>query len=210
MRQLELYYSPGSASFVVHWLLIELSLPHKLMLLDTANKEHKQPAYLAINPAGLVPTLVADGAPITEAAAICLHLADSTRQLCPEYGTHGHAQLYQWMFFCANTLQPQYRRWFYPNEDLGDAHIDLVKEAARKHIEAAWDRVDQHLQQSGPYLLGTELSVADFMLAMLMRWSRNMPKPAHAWPAVARLAALMKTRPSFKKLYEVEALTEWL
>jgi glutathione S-transferase len=44
---------------------------------------------------------------------------------------------------------------------------------------------------------------------MLMRWSRNMPKPATQWPAFAGYGARMKARPSFKVLYEREGLTEW-
>jgi glutathione S-transferase len=44
---------------------------------------------------------------------------------------------------------------------------------------------------------------------MLMRWSRNMPKTALDYPALANLATLMKARPSWKTLYESEGLTEW-
>ena len=55
-----LYYSPGSASMLAHWLLIELGVPHELRLVDTAAKAQKSPEYLALNPNGVVPTLVAD------------------------------------------------------------------------------------------------------------------------------------------------------
>ena len=51
--------------------------------------------------------------------------------------------------------------------------------------------------------------MADFYLTMLMRWSRNMPKPATEWPQLAALAQRMKARPSLKVLYEREGLTEW-
>jgi glutathione S-transferase len=44
---------------------------------------------------------------------------------------------------------------------------------------------------------------------MLMRWSRNMPRPATDWPQLAALAQRMKARPSFRTLYEREGLTEW-
>ena len=47
------------------------------------------------------------------------------------------------------------------------------------------------------------------MLCMLMRWSRNMPRPATAWPHLAAFAARMKARPSFATLYAREGLTEW-
>jgi glutathione S-transferase len=36
-----------------------------------------------------------------------------------------------------------------------------------------------------------------------------LPRPAADWPHLAKLAGRMKARPSFKKLYEVEQLTEW-
>jgi glutathione S-transferase len=79
----------------------------------------------------------------------------------------------------------------------------------RPRIEAAWDRLDAHLGAHGPYLLGDHVSAADFYLAMLMRWSRNMPQPATTWPHLAALAQRMKARPSFNTLYEREGLTEW-
>jgi glutathione S-transferase len=44
---------------------------------------------------------------------------------------------------------------------------------------------------------------------MYMRWSRNMPKPATEWPALRRLADLVRARPSWARLYEIEGLTEW-
>ena len=53
------------------------------------------------------------------------------------------------------------------------------------------------------------MSVVDLLAIMYMRWSRNMPKPATAWPALQRFAALMRERPSWKKLYAIEELTEW-
>ena len=71
-----LYGSPSTASFVVHWLLIELEIGHELRMLDFDRREQKSPEYLAINPQGRVPTLVLDGQVLTESAAIAMHLAD--------------------------------------------------------------------------------------------------------------------------------------
>ena len=53
------------------------------------------------------------------------------------------------------------------------------------------------------------VTAADFVTTMLMRWSRNMPKPATEWAAIAAYVKRMKARPSFKVLYEREGLTEW-
>lgn len=206
-----LYFSPGAASLVVHWLLIELGVPHELQKVDLAAKEQKRPEYLALNPGGVVPTLLIDGQPYAEAAALLLHLADRHPEagFAPAPGTAERGSYYQWMLFLANTLQPPFRAWWYPHEPAGEAHAEAAKEKAREKIEAIWDRIDAHLAKSGPYLLGEKLSAADFMLTMLMRWSRNMPKPATEWPQLAALAACMKARPSFDELYAREGLTEW-
>src|SRR5262249_35336405 len=131
-----LYYSPSTAALVVHWLLIELDLPHELRKVDLDAGEQKSPAYLALNPAGVVPTLILDGKPLCEAAAIVMHLADlyPSRGLAPPPGTEARAAYYQWMCFATNTLQPAYRAWFYPSEPAGAANIDASKEHARVRI----------------------------------------------------------------------------
>jgi glutathione S-transferase len=206
-----LYGSPSTASLVVHWLLIELHIPHTLHMLDFERNEQKSAEYLALNPAGRVPALVIDGEVLTEAAAIVMHLADShpEAQLAPALGSRQRAQYYRWMFFMANTLQPAYRAWFYATEPAGEGNAKPVKEQARRQLENAWQAVADHLQANGPYLLGEELSAADFLLTMLMRWSRNMPRPSDAWPVLKAFADRMKSRPAFKEVYAREGLADW-
>ena len=208
-----LYHSPATAAMVVHWLLIELELPHRLHPLDFDQREQKSPDYLKLNPAGVVPTLVIDdGPPICEAAAIAMHLGDlvPARELVPAPATAARAQYFRWMFFLANTLQPAYRAWFYPSEPAGQANIEASQREARARIERAWGQVAAHLESSGgPHMLGEKLSVVDFMTTMLMRWSRNMPKPVDRWPVLHAYAQRMKARPSWQELYRREGLTEW-
>ena len=70
-------------------------------------------------------------------------------------------------------------------------------------------RLDTYLAAAGPHVLGAELRIADLYAPMLMRWSRNMPRPATEWPHLAALAACVKMRPTWKRLYEIEGLTTW-
>lgn len=206
-----LYAAPGAASFVVHWMLIELDQPCQLRMLDLSRKEQKEASYLALNPAGVVPTLLIDGQPMHEAAAILLLLADRHpgAGFAPRPADPERAEYYQWVLHLANAVQPLFRSWWYPGEMAGEANSAAAQAHVVPRIEAAWDRLDRHLDAHGPYLLGERPSAADFYLAMLMRWSRNMPRPAHDWPRLAELARQMKARPSFKVLYEREGLTEW-
>ncbi|MBU2048443.1 MULTISPECIES: glutathione S-transferase family protein [Stenotrophomonas] len=206
-----LYGSPSTAALVVHWLLLELQIEHDLVLLDFDKREHKDAAYLALNPAGLVPTLVLDGQVLTEAAAIALHLADRHPEaaLLPAPGSADRAEAYRWMFWCANTVQPAYRAWFYPQEMAGPEHVDATRQRARERLEGAWQHLTEHLSTRGPYVLGESLSVVDFMLVMLMRWSRNMPTPSDTWPALKTYADRLKARPAFAEVYRREGITDW-
>ena len=206
-----LYYSPGAASMLVHWVLIELGQPHSLERVDTSAGQQKRPEYLALNPNGVVPTLLIDGTPHFEAAALVTYLADRHPEasLAPAPGSAARMAYYQWMFHLANMVQPLFRQWWYPHEPAGEAHVEAVRATVAGRIERAWQVLDAHLAANGPFLLGKTLSVADFYLVMLMRWSRNMPKPATAWPHLAAVATQLKARPSFATLYQREGLTEW-
>jgi glutathione S-transferase len=206
-----LYYSPGAASLVVHWLLIELGEAYELRLIDTKSGEQKSPEYLALNPNGVVPTLVIEGEPRFEAAALVQTLADRCpgAGLVPAVDDPLRAQHTQWMFHLANAVQPLFRIWWYPHEVAGQAQADAAREHIAPRIEAAWDRLEAHLAANGPHLLGEKPSAVDFYLVMLMRWSRNMPRPAMQWPHLAALAQRLTARPSFRALYEREGLSEW-
>ena len=111
-----LYYAPGAASLAVHWLLIELGVPFEARRLDLEAQEHKRPEYLTLNPNGLVPTLLIDGKPVYESAALIFLLAErhAEAKLSPAVGTAERTTYLQWMFHLSNTLQPAFRTWFYP------------------------------------------------------------------------------------------------
>ncbi|MEO8010478.1 MAG: glutathione S-transferase family protein [Dokdonella sp.] len=206
-----LYYSPGSASMAVHLLLLELGVPHLLRLIDFDRRQQNDPDYLRLNPNGLVPTLVVEGTAYYECAALLLLLGERHPEaaLAPAVGSRERGVYLQWMLHLANTLQPAFRQWFYPS-DFGPAGQEQdMREFARQRIEAVWNRLESHLAAYGPCVLGVQLSIADLYATMLMRWSRNMPKPADRWPALAALAARVKSRSSWQRLYQIEGLTEW-
>ena len=205
-----LYYAPGSANLVVHLTLLEIGAPHLLERIDLDAGQQRSAAYLAINPNGVVPTLLIEGVPHGEAAALTMLLAERhpMAAVAPTPGSAQRGEYLQWMFYLANSQQPRFREWFYPGDHLPSA-ADSIKEAARIGIEACWSRINTHLAAHGPYVLGDTFSVVDLYVLMLMRWSRNMPRPATTWPHLAALATRLKSRPSWKLVCEAEGLTEW-
>lgn len=207
-----LYGSPGTASLCVHWLLIELGTPFELRSLDFEAGAQRDPDYLKLNPQGRAPTLIVDGRPVSESAAILMLLAERHPQagLAPSPGSPKRAAYLQTMVFLANTLLPAYRNWFYADKDGDPAGADALQARARLQIEAAWDRIDADLSDERPFILGETRSVADHLLTMLTRWSRNMPKPATDWPALNAYMGRMRRDPGLQEAHRREGLTDWI
>jgi glutathione S-transferase len=205
-----LYYSPGAASLAVHWMLNEIKAPHELALVDFESKQQKSADYLQLNPGGMVPALIVDGVARTECAALLMLLNERHPQasLAPSVGTSERAEYLQWMLFFSNTLQPAFRAWFYPEEPAGDANIEASKAQARKRIEGIWERVAARLSGK-TFFIGNKLSAVDFLATMLMRWSRNMSKPATEWPTIKTYVQRMRAMPSYAQTHVAEGLSEW-
>lgn len=82
-----LYAVPTSNSQRVAIALNELGLAFDLHLLDRAQDEQKQPAFLAVNPQAMAPALVDGDVRVAQSGAILLYLAEKTRSLLPLEGS---------------------------------------------------------------------------------------------------------------------------
>jgi glutathione S-transferase len=114
---LTLYFSPGSSSMAVHIALHEIGVDFERRLVSLAKREQHKPEYLAVNPEAKVPTLLIEGRPLTEVAAILYYLAKRFPEagLWPAGGLEAEAQAISWMSFIASTIHPARRigpeRW---------------------------------------------------------------------------------------------------
>lgn len=201
-----LYASPATASLVVHWMLMELGVPFEIEMLDFDGRDQKAADYLRLNPGGVVPTLVVDGRPVAETGAILMLLAERHPDagFAPPMGSPERADWLQWMIWLANSLMPSFRLWFYENDLPG-----LDREVLRARIEAAWDRVDACLA-GRRFMVGDQLTTVDLQLTMLARWSRNMPRPATAWPNIAAWLKAMRARPGLREVHAREGVADWI
>ncbi len=207
-----LHYMPSTASLAVHWMLIELGVPFELELVDFETRVQRSPEFLKLNPSGRVPVLVVDGVPRAEVAALLMLLAERHPEagLAPAVGSAERADYLQWMLFLANTLQPAFRVWFYPDEPAGPDQVAAVQARARADIQAIWARVDVRFAEGRRYLVGERLSTADFLLTMLTRWSRAMPVKATDFPHLGAYVGRMRAIPSLREVHVREGLTDWI
>ncbi|WGS53153.1 glutathione S-transferase family protein [Paraburkholderia sp. D15] len=207
-----LYYSPGVASLCVHWMLIELGVPFETHRVDLKSGQQREPEYLRLNPSGRVPTLVVDGTPRHESAALLMLLAERHPEagLAPAPGTAERGEWLETMIFLANTVLPAMRDRFYADIDGDPAGADAVRALADRRLDDAWNRLDAQLAARPGYLIGERLSTVDFLAVMLLRWTRNLPHPATGWPHLAAYIHRIRALPSFIELNAREGLTDWL
>jgi glutathione S-transferase len=203
---LRLHFHPGNASFAPHVLLRELDAAHTLVPVDRAAQAHKSPAYLKLNPNGLIPVLEDGDLVLYETAAILLHLADTHpgAGLAPALGTPARAELYKWLFWLSNTLQATLIHYFYPERMVEPGNAEgtaQVKAAAEARVGTLLDQLDALLADGRTWLLGETYGVADPLAFMLCRWTRGFGHPArdraHLRPWLERVLARPATREAF-------------
>ena len=183
---LTLYFAPGASSMAVHIALHEVGTAFDARPLSFNRRENRTPAYLALNPEGKVPTLLVDGRPLTEVAAILFYLARRfpKAELLPE-GAEAEAQALSWLSFIASTLHPARRR--------GLDHAMTVYTIANARM-------------AGPAWVLGRYSVADIHLFRLF-WRLNAslrPSP-DAFPNLIVHHDRMLARPAVRRTLEAEA-----
>ena len=183
---LTLYFAPGSSSFAVHIALHEIGVPFEAKPMSFKRDDLRAPDYLKLNPEGKVPTLIVDGRPLTEVAAILYYLAKRFPDagLLPRDDIEADAQALSWMSFIASTLHPARRRG-----------LDYAKE-----VYAIADR------RLGNGWALSKYSIADIHLFRLYWRFANSLKPAPgSFPNLTAHYARMMARPAVQKTIETES-----
>lgn len=200
---MRLHYLPGTAAMAPHATLAEIGVPYELVRVERDEEGRVSDAYLALNPWGKIPTLEDGDLVLTEAAAICLHLADKfpDARLAPPVGSPERPELYRWLLWLSNTVQMTQMRHFYPHRYGAEG----VKELADAELHEHHARIDAHLT-GRDWLVGDERSVADLFLFMLTRWGRNLDPPAWERPNLRAHWLRTLELPGVRKMIEEQGL----
>ncbi len=175
----QLYYFPLNASMAPHFVLEALNVDFELITVERKENEQKSPSYLALNPAGRIPTLVHDGFAIFESPAICVYLAEThpSSNLIPETGDKNRALFFQWMMYLTNTVQAGLMVYFYPQEHtLDNKEVKNISDAQDGRITEMFKLLDNELE-GREFLIGDSISVCDYFLFMLAVWADELKKP---------------------------------
>jgi len=171
-----------------HFILEALKVDFELIKVDRKANAQKSADYLALNPAGRIPTLVCDEQVIFESAAICIHLAEkhADSQLIPPVGSPNRAKFFQWLMYLTNTVQAELMVYFYPKKHTtAEKYVANIVAAQEIRITEMFELLDNELENK-EYLVGDKISICDFYLFMLAVWADEMEKPPLAFTNLSK------------------------
>jgi glutathione S-transferase len=174
-------FPPSPNTWKVRAVAHHLGIPLEFAFVDLSKGEQRKPDYLAINPSGRTPTLVDGDFILPESNAIMQYLADQKpNSLWPD-DARTRADITRWQCW-------QLAHWG------SDACVPLVfnrlvkkllnlgppDEAAVAKATEAFNRdaklLDAHLA-GRPYLVGEELTLADFSVAANLLFAKEAEMP---------------------------------
>ncbi len=211
---IQLHYDPGTAAMVPHILLEEIGVPYERVLVPRSSGAHQEPAYLRLNPNGLIPVLVDGDLVLYETAALVLYLSDmhSRAQLVPPLASAQRAHFYKWLMWLTNTLQAALIVYFYPERwvDEGNAvGAAQIKRHAERKVAGLLDQLDAELARHGQsWFGGAQYSALDPYAFTLCRWTRNFAneQPARERRQLGPYLKRMLERPAVQRVLAAEKL----
>jgi glutathione S-transferase len=185
---MQLYFaetlSPRKACAVARYLDADVEFVH----VDLGKGEQRSLDYLALNPNGKVPTLVEGDTVVWEANAIMCHLADRAGSaLWPKDSRQ--IEVIRWLSWDADHFTRHggalyFEHLIRPAFGLGPPDAAVVDEATRDFRRAA--RVlDAHLANRA-FLLGDDLTIADFAVAASLPYARVARLPLDDFAHIRR------------------------
>jgi glutathione S-transferase len=188
---MRLFWGPHTCAIGIHILLEETGARYDTQKLDVSGGETQQPAFLAVNPKGKVPTLLRDdGSVLTEFGAIATWLARTHRgaALIPA-DTESEVRGMEIMEYVEGTIHGQgFGRIFNParfepqdvlhgKAGLGRANVE---HQGRAIVEKAFALLNAQLADR-EFAAGNTFSIADAALFYVERWApqKDIQLPPH-------------------------------
>lgn len=194
---------PGFARGIVRdlrlrWVLNELGRDYHVRLIEQS--ERTDPAYLELQPFGMVPSMIADGAPMFESGAIMFAIAEGTDLAGPSQQERN--DVLSWIFAALNTVEPFITLLF--GNDHARADKNWTKEGRADIVEI----IDRRLAvlearfAEQDFLL-KRFSAADIAMVTTLRFLHHADELSR-FPAVAEYVSRCEQRPSFIAALEAQ------
>ncbi len=183
----------------VRWALEEVRQPYAVRLVSFTAM--KQPAHLALNPFGQIPTYEEGDLALFETGAIVFHIATHHAGLLPDVAD-ARAHAITWMFAALNTVEP-------PILELVTAKIlEGDKPWTKERLPRVMERVRERLRQLSARLgdadwLDGAFSAGDLMMVHVLQ--RLKPSGVlDEFPSLAAYVARAEARSAYQRAFAAQ------
>jgi glutathione S-transferase len=183
----------------VRWALEEVGRPYDVRLVSF--KAMKEPAHLALNPFGQIPTYEEGDLALFETGSILLHIAERHAGLLPDVA-NARARAITWMFAAVNTVEP-------PILELATARlVEGDKSWSKERLPLVVDRVRDRLKQLSARLGGADwldgaFSAGDLMMVHVLQRLKSSGI-LNEFANLAAYVARGEARPAYKRAFEAQ------
>lgn len=201
---MKLYYLKGACSLASYISLIEAGQAFDAVEVERGTKKTADGTTLdAINPKSYVPTLTLDdGTVLTENASVLPYIAslNPAARLAPPPGSLGFFRVLEWIAYINTELHKTISVVFRPDTP------EEMKNIARRNVGKRLELVEKALEK-GPFLTGSEFTVADAYLWVVLSWSPRTGVDLSGLPRTRDFLDRVKQRPSVQEALRREGIT---
>lgn len=183
----------------LRWAFEEVAQPYDVRLVSF--EQMKQPAHLALQPFGQIPTYEEGDLALFESGSIILHLAQRRSGLLPNE-PNARARAITWMFAALNTMEP-------PIVELEQAPYVIGERPWRaEFLPMLEDRVRIRLNELSRRLgdadwLDGAFSAGDLMMVTVLR-RLDGTGLVEEYPNLAAYVARAEARPAYKRAFDAQ------
>jgi glutathione S-transferase len=193
----------GKASSInvrkVLWTCSEIGIPYEREDWGSGFASTTTPAFLAMNPNGLVPVIEDENGVLWESNTICRYLASrhGRTDLIPAL-PRDRALVERWMDWQATDLNASWRYAFMALVRAHPSFKDAEQvEASLRDWDAKMGILDHQLAATNAFVVGPVFCLADVVIGLSVnRWLMTPAARPH-YPAVLAYHARLLTRPGF-------------
>ena len=180
----------------VRWALEEVGQPYEVRLLSF--KAMREPAHLALQPFGQIPTYEEGDLVLFESGAIIFHIAERHAGLLPE-DVDARARAIMWMFAALSTMEPPIVEHFVTgflerDKSWHGERLQIVDERIRKRLGELSSRLGKAEWLDGAFSAGDLL-----MISVLQRIKSSGILDEYA--NLAAYVARGEARPAYKRAF---------
>jgi glutathione S-transferase len=187
----------------VLWCCDELGIAYEREDVGRGFGRNHEPAYLALNPNGRVPTIVDEGFVLWESNSIVRYLCakHGMGTLCPSE-LQRRVDMERWMDWQQTTLRPRFHALFDALKDTVPPD-DVTLRSLEKAMDDAWNILDAQLAKH-PFVADIDLTMADIPFCYIVNRWYKLPIEHRGLSNVKAWYDRLCERPAFRRnVYDV-------